>query len=113
VTAREARNGDSTMKSSLHFMTPPPGIRDTVRARVERKISARLEDPLTVVDDTFMSNQQIAEMFAISSQTVLNAQNDGELPYCVFGDRKSTRPTRRTPKRAVLEWAASRLIRRP
>lgn len=60
----------------------------------------------------FMNNQQIAEKFGISDDTVLNAQNDGELPYCLFGRANSTRKTRRSPKRAVLAWAAARLVYR-
>jgi hypothetical protein len=88
-------------------------IRETVQGRVERE-KAKPIDPMSFVGDDFMTNQQIAAQYAISDDTVLNAQNDGELIYCVFGRAYSSRPARRSPKRAVHEWAASRFVaRRP
>jgi len=85
-------------------------VRDTVRAHIEREM-AKPVNTIEFVDDDFMSNQQIAKKFAISENTVLRAQNDGQLAYCTFGERKSSRPTRRSPKRAGLAWAAARLVR--
>lgn len=84
-------------------------IREPLRTRVERAMGKPI-DALAFVDDVFLSIAEIATKFGISYDTVWCAQNSGELPYCVFGHRKSLRPTRRSPKRAVLAWAASRLI---
>ncbi len=80
-------------------------VRETVAQRVERE-KTRPVDPAAIVDDTFLTNAEIAAQYAISTDFVLAAQNRGELPYCSFGRRRSS------PRRAVQAWAASRLVTR-
>lgn len=86
--------------------------RRSIAQRLEDEAAAGPLDPLKVVDDEFLTNRQIAERYAISVDTVAKAQNQGELPYVVFGDRAGRHPRRSSPKKAVLRWAASRLVRR-
>jgi|GEM_PF-6607364 len=59
-----------------------------------------------------MTNAKIAAKFAVSVDLVTKAQDDGELAYCVFGNRAGRHPRRSSPQRAVLTWAASRLVQR-
>jgi hypothetical protein len=87
-------------------------IRRTIAQRLEDEAPGGPMDPLKIVDDEFWTNRQIAERFAISLDTVEKAQNQGELPFVAFGDRAGRHPRRSSPKRAVLAWAASRLVRR-
>lgn len=84
-------------------------IRETVAHRVERAKAAAI-DPLAVVDDEFWTNKAIAARYAISVDTVTKAQDSGELVYCAFGDRAGRHPRRSSPRRAVLAWAAARLV---
>jgi DMSO/TMAO reductase YedYZ molybdopterin-dependent catalytic subunit len=84
-----------------------------IRTTVAHNVAAAKAKPINrieFVDDEFMSNKQIAKKFAISADAVLDAQNRGELAYCVFGDPAGTRRLRRSPRRAVLEWAAARVV---
>jgi hypothetical protein len=87
-------------------------IRRTISQRLEAGDAAVPLDPLKIVDDEFWSNRQIAERYAISVDTVAKAQNQGELPYATFGDRAGRHPRRSSPKRAVLNWVATRLVQR-
>ena len=89
-------------------------MRETRETAQHRKAATlRATDPLAIVDDVFLSNAQIAAQYGISTDVILRAQNAGALPYCAFGRIGSRRAARRSPRKAVLAWAASLLTSTP